>query len=125
MSSDEEKRQDPQEPPNGGARAVGVALGAFAAQIVGWSVRVVGIIMLAMLIYAALVTKEFAPRHQKNMFLLSAFKQWPYILTNAGFLLALLGLYAPVFYISEYSLERGMSSQLALYQVAILNAPSF
>jgi hypothetical protein len=33
MSSDEEKRQNPQEPPNGGARAWGVALGAFAAQM--------------------------------------------------------------------------------------------
>lgn len=91
----------------------------------GWSVRVIGFIMLALLIYAALVTKELAPRRQKDMFLLSAFKQWPYILTNAGFLLALLGLYAPIFYISDYALERGMSSQLALYQVAILNAPSF
>jgi hypothetical protein len=33
MPSDEEKRQNPQEPPNGGARAWGVALGAFAAQM--------------------------------------------------------------------------------------------
>jgi hypothetical protein len=33
MSSDEEKHQNPQEPPNGGARAWGVALGAFAAQM--------------------------------------------------------------------------------------------
>lgn len=33
MSSDEEKRQGPQKPPNGGARAWGVALGAFAAQM--------------------------------------------------------------------------------------------
>ncbi|GLI81490.1 hypothetical protein PoHVEF18_009871 [Penicillium ochrochloron] len=92
----------------------------------GWSVRIIGFIMLALLIYAALVTKEFAPRRQKNMFLISAFKQWPYNLTNAGFLLALLGLYAPIFYIADYAIERGgMSSQMALYQVAILNAPSF
>lgn len=33
MPSDEEKSQNPQEPPNGGARAWGVALGAFAAQM--------------------------------------------------------------------------------------------
>jgi MFS family permease len=92
----------------------------------GWSVRVIGFIMLALLIYAALVTKEFAPRRQKNMFLSSAFKKWPYNLTNAGFLLALLGLYAPIFYIADYAVERGgMSKQMALYQVAILNAPSF
>lgn len=33
MSSDEEKRQGPREPPNGGARAWRVALGAFAAHM--------------------------------------------------------------------------------------------
>lgn len=37
MPSDEEKRQTPQEPPNGGARAWGVALGAFAAQMYVWA----------------------------------------------------------------------------------------
>ncbi|KAL2810975.1 hypothetical protein BJX63DRAFT_400621 [Aspergillus granulosus] len=54
-----------------------------------------------------------------------AFRLWPYNLTNTGFLLSLLHLYAPIFYISKYALERGMSSQMALYQVGILNAPSF
>ena len=33
MSNDEGKRRDPLEPPNGGDRAWGVALGAFAAQM--------------------------------------------------------------------------------------------
>lgn len=91
----------------------------------GWSVRVIGFIMLALIVYAAVATKEFTPRRQKNMFLPGAFKQWPYIWTNAGFLIALLGLYAPIFYIADYALERGMSTQLALYMVAVLNGPSF
>lgn len=91
----------------------------------GWAVRVVGFIMLALLAYAGIVTKEFAPRRKKNIFLPGAFKKWPYVLTNAGFLIGLMGLYAPIFYISDYSLDQGMDPQLALYQVAILNAPSF
>ncbi|KAL3463633.1 putative monocarboxylate transporter [Aspergillus heterothallicus] len=90
-----------------------------------WSVRIIGFIMLVLLIYACLVTREFSPRRQKDTFLPSAFKSWPYNLTNAGFLLALLGLYTPMFYIADYALEHGMSSQMALYQVAIFNAPSF
>ena len=35
----------------------------------GWAVRVVDSIMLALLIYAGVTTKEFAPRRQKNLFL--------------------------------------------------------
>ena len=91
----------------------------------GWSVRVIGFIMLFLIGYASLVTKEFAPRRKKDIFLLSAFKQWSYVLTNAGFFFALFGLYTPIFYISDYAADHGMSSQMALYQVAILNAPSF
>ena len=41
------------------------------------------------------------------------------------FLLALLGLYAPIFYIADYALEHGMITQPALYMVAVLNGPSF
>lgn len=91
----------------------------------GWSVRIIGFIMLALIIYASIVTKEFSPRRQNNLLLLSAFKQWPYNFTNLGFFLALLGLYTPIFYISDYARQHGMSNQMALYQVAILNAPSF
>lgn len=34
----------------------------------GWSVRVTWFIMLTLLIYTALVTKEFTPHRQKNVF---------------------------------------------------------
>ena len=91
----------------------------------GWAVRVVGFIMLALIIYASIVTKEFAPRRKKDLFLPKAFTNWAYILANLGFLIGLMGLYGPIFYVSSYSLARGMDPQLALYQVAILNAPSF
>lgn len=85
----------------------------------------IGFIVLVLLIYVALVTKEFVSRRQKHMFLSSAFNQWPYNLTNAGFLLALLGLYNPIFYTADCAMEcGGMSKEMALYQVAILNAPS-
>lgn len=103
-----------------------VTLSRLLSQIgFGWAVRVVGFIMLALLVYASITTKEFAPRRQKDLFLPKAFTKWAYIFANAGFLIGLMGLYGPIFYISSYSSARGMDSQLALYQVAILNAPSF
>lgn len=103
-----------------------VALNRLLSQVgFDWAVRVVGFIMLALLVYACLTTKEFAPRRQKELFLLGAFTQWAYVLANAGFLIGLMGVYGPIFYISSYSLSRGMDNQTALYQVAILNAPSF
>lgn len=91
----------------------------------GWAVRVVAFIMLALLIYASITTKEFAPRRKKDLFLPSAFKSWPYNLTNAAFLIGLLGAYTPIFYISDYAISRGMGTELALYMVTVLNAPSF
>lgn len=91
----------------------------------GWAVRTVGFIMLALVICASLTTKEFVPRRQKKLFLPEAFKRRVYLFTNAGFLIGLLGVYGPIFYISSYCLSRGMDNQLALYQVAILNGGSF
>ena len=91
----------------------------------GWAVRVDGFIMLVLLTYAAITTKEFAPRRPKGLFLVSALKEWPYMLINAAFFLALFGAYTPIFFIVDYSLYRGMDPTLAMYQVAILNAPSF
>lgn len=70
----------------------------------GWSVRIIGFIMFALLIYTVLITKEFAPHRQENMFLSSA---WPSNLTNAGFLPALPCLCGPIFYIADYAMERG------------------
>ncbi|KAK2764911.1 hypothetical protein FQN54_008608 [Arachnomyces sp. PD_36] len=90
-----------------------------------WAVRTVGFLMLVLVIVASLTTKEFAPRRQKQLFIPKAFTRWPYIFANAGFLIGLLGLYGPIFYISSYCLSRGMDTELALYQVAILNAGSF
>ena len=103
-----------------------VTLNRLLSQIgFGWAVRVVGFIMLAFIIYASIVTKEFAPRRQKDLFLPRAFTTSAYIFANAGFLIGLMGLYGPIFYISSYSRAQGMDPQLAQYQVAILNTPSF
>lgn len=91
----------------------------------GWSVRVVGFIQLALLIYAGVATKEFAPRRPQGLFLPHAFKSWPYVLANAAFFLSLFGSYTPIFYISNYSVSQGVDRELALYMVTVLNAPSF
>ena len=91
----------------------------------GWSLRIVGFIMLALLAFSAAVVKEHAPRRKKQLFLPDAFRSPAYIFTTLGFFFSLLGYWAPIFYVAEYSNVNGVSSQLAFYQVAIMNATSF
>lgn len=91
----------------------------------GWAVRVVGFIMLALLIYASITTKEFSPRRKKDLYLPGAFKSSAYCLANAAFFVGLLGAYTPIFYISDYSISRGVDRELSLYMVCIMNAGSF
>lgn len=90
----------------------------------GWAVRVIGFIMLAVSTYMTIVERELAPRRPKGFFIPSAWKNTPYALVNLGNFLNLLGCYVPIFYIVEYSLSRGMDSDLAGHQVAIFNAAS-
>ncbi|KAF9882863.1 hypothetical protein FE257_004949 [Aspergillus nanangensis] len=90
----------------------------------GWAVRIVGFLMFFMLAYSCLVTREFAPRRQQSLFLPRAFTHAPYVLANLGFLIGLLGLYMPIFYVSRYSGYRGMENTLAEYQVVIMNSTS-
>lgn len=88
----------------------------------GWAVRVIGFIMLAASTYMTIVQRELAPRRPKGFFIPSAWKDTPYALVNLGNFLNLLGCYLPIFYIVEYSISRGMNSDLAGHKVAIFNA---
>lgn len=88
----------------------------------GWAVRVVGFVLLALLIYASVMTREFAPRRRQGFFVPGAWKNGPYVLANMAFFISLFGTYTPMFYIIDYCLYRGIDPQLAYYQVAIYNA---
>ena len=91
----------------------------------GWALRVVGFIMLALLTFAYVVIKEHTPHRSQIFFLPEALKSGPYVFALLSFFFTLFGLWTPMFYTVDYATARGMSLELAFYQVAILNATSF
>ncbi|KAI9765532.1 MAG: hypothetical protein M1840_007358 [Geoglossum simile] len=91
----------------------------------GWSVRVVGFIMLVLLTGASILLTEFAPRRKGQFFIPSAFKNPAYVMINVASIMAVLGLFTPIFYIGSYSVQHGTSLQFASYQISILNCMSF
>lgn len=91
----------------------------------GWTVRIIGFIMLALLGLACIAIRARLPSRKERFFLLSAFKEPPFFtLVGATFLL-LFGIFIPIFYLPTYAAEHGMSSQLSSYLVSILNGASF
>lgn len=91
----------------------------------GWTVRIIGFIMLAILGVSCPTIRARLPPRQRSFFILSAFKELPYttLLISAFFMI--LGVFIPIFYLPTYAVEHGMSTELASYIVAILNGASF
>src|SRR5579862_4647576 len=90
----------------------------------GWSVRIVGFIMLILLTGASILIVEFAPRRRGRFFIPIAFKNPPYIMINLATITLVLGLFTPIFYIGSYGVQHGMGFQFALYLISILNCAS-
>ncbi|KAL8827819.1 MAG: hypothetical protein Q9191_002955 [Dirinaria sp. TL-2023a] len=88
----------------------------------GWTIRIIGFIMLALMLCACVVMKEHAARRKHGFFLPEAFRSWPYVLTLMGFFFSLFGFWTPIFYIADYARARHVNARLAFYEVAILNS---
>ncbi|EXJ84172.1 hypothetical protein A1O3_04839 [Capronia epimyces CBS 606.96] len=90
----------------------------------GWSVRIVGFIVLALLAPSCLFIKARLPPRNTSFFLPRAFKELRYTsLVGSSFFL-IMGLFPPMFFLPSYAIAHGMSSELAFYLVAILNSAS-
>lgn len=90
----------------------------------GWSVRIIGFIMIPMLLFAIFTVKARLPPKKSTIFIGAAFKQTNYTLIVLGLLLLFLGVFTPLFYIPTYAVSRGMDPTLASYLLAIINAAS-
>lgn len=90
----------------------------------GWSVRIIGFIMIPPLAFACIVIKSRLPPKTSKFVDLAAFKlptfNW---LTLAGFFM-FLGVFTPLFYLPSYAVSQGMDSTLASYLLAIVNGAS-
>ncbi|KKK23533.1 putative monocarboxylate transporter [Aspergillus rambellii] len=90
----------------------------------GWSVRIVGFVMLFMIGIALLTLKERLPPRQGKVLLPRAFTRAPYTLVTLGIFFLMWGMFTPFFYLPQYAQTHGMNSELASYLLAILNAAS-
>ena len=91
----------------------------------GWTIRIVGFIMMVLLGFASLAIKARLPPRQSQFFLPAAFADIRFnVLCAAGFLM-LMGLFTPFFYLPTFAIAHGMSTRLAFYLPSILNALSF
>jgi MFS family permease len=91
----------------------------------GWSVRVCGFILLAVLIPSCMAIKPRLPPRQSKFFLPSAFKEVPYVVLTLALSCVFLGIFPPIFLIPDFAITQGMSNTLSFYLLAILNAASF
>ncbi|KKY25506.1 putative monocarboxylate permease-like protein [Phaeomoniella chlamydospora] len=90
----------------------------------GWSVRVIGFIFLAVLGFSGAVIRARLPPRDSRYLLPSAFKEPLYDTLIVATFFMVLGLFIPIFFLPTYAESYGMSSHLASYLVAILNAAS-
>ncbi len=91
----------------------------------GWSIRILGFIMLALLGPACFAIRARLPPRNSSFFLPSAFKELPFISLIGAVFLMIMGVFMPFFYLPSFAVSKGMSTQLASYIVAILNGASF
>lgn len=92
----------------------------------GWSVRVLGFVMLVLSIIACLSVTSNAPKRRSGPPLLfDAWKNPAYSFQVAGTFLVMWAVFVPFFYLPGYGESIGLSVDLSFYLIAILNAASF
>ncbi|KAI4722990.1 MFS monocarboxylate transporter [Aureobasidium sp. EXF-10727] len=101
----------------------------------GWTIRVIGFIMLpllavsCLLVRAPVVSSSPDQKHQvptaKPKTDLGIIKNPAFILCCAGMAVANFGMFSPFFYVSSYATSLHMSTSFSFYLLSIVNAASF
>ncbi|KAK2027148.1 riboflavin transporter MCH5 [Colletotrichum zoysiae] len=89
-----------------------------------WSVRVCGFIMIPVLLFSALTVRARLPPRKSRFFIWTAFKEPLYLCLVGGVCLMFVGMFIPLFYLSTFGIDHGMSPALASYLVAVINGAS-
>lgn len=90
----------------------------------GWSVRIIGFIMLPPLAFAIFTIRSFLPPRKSSMFTIAAFKMPTFNWLTFSMFLMFLGVFTPLFFIPSYAVAKGMNPTLASYLLAIINGAS-
>jgi predicted MFS family arabinose efflux permease len=91
----------------------------------GWTIRILGFIMLVLMLPACLAIRARLPPRKGAFFLPAAFKEAQFITLLGAVFLMILGMFMPFFYLPTFALSKGMSVQLSSYLPSILNGASF
>lgn len=90
----------------------------------GWTVRIMGFVVLPLMVFSCLVIRGRLPPRRTEFFILGAFKEARFLGLVAALFLAFLGMLTPLFFLPTYAVSRGMEPALAGYLSAILNGAS-
>ncbi|KAJ6028196.1 MFS monocarboxylate transporter [Penicillium herquei] len=91
----------------------------------GWSVRIIGFLMLALSIIACVTVSSNAPKRKSGSpFVLAAWKNPTYTMQIAGLFLVIWAMFFPFFYIPSYAESISISLQMSFYLISITNAGS-
>jgi len=90
----------------------------------GWSMRIVGFIILPFMLLACFIFSPRVPPRKTMFFVAAAWKDKKYVMLIVALFFMMMGMWTPVFYIPTYAVSRGMSATLAAYLLAIINASS-
>lgn len=90
----------------------------------GWTVRIIGFIMIPFMGFASVAVKPRVPPRTTNFWVSEAFKNLKFNLLIASMFFLFMGMFTPLFFIPVYAVSIGMSATLAGYLLAILNAAS-
>ncbi|KAH3964781.1 hypothetical protein HBI70_182400 [Parastagonospora nodorum] len=90
----------------------------------GWSIRIIGFIILPFFLLAIMILKPRVPPRKANIFIGAAWKDIKYCLLIAGMFFMMMGMWTPIFYMPSYAVSRGMGVTLAGNLLAIINATS-
>jgi predicted MFS family arabinose efflux permease len=94
----------------------------------GWAVRIIAFIMLPLLAFACVVIRipgskssKSGPRPSPD---LSVIKHPVLILLSTALFFVYLGLFAPLFYLTGWTISLGLDADMAFYMVSIANGAS-
>jgi predicted MFS family arabinose efflux permease len=91
----------------------------------GWSVRIIGFLMMALSIVACVSASPNAPKRRDGIpFLLRAWKNKAYSVQVAGMFLVWWAMFVPFFYIPVYAESISIGVDLSYYLISVLNAAS-
>lgn len=90
----------------------------------GWSVRVIGFMILPLCAFACVGIKARLPPRKSNFWLIDPLKDVRFIMLIIGMFFMFFGMFTPFFYLPTYATTQGMSSTMSGYLLSILNASS-